>query len=152
VGDQQDCVAVLAENRGEPGLHLGAGDRIERGERLIEQQGRPTGHQRAQEGNALAHPAGELTWTRALEARQPEALEVEAGAAPRLSPRHAGDPKREGGVVHGAEPRQEQVALWHVGTPLEALRRLAPPAHGDRAAVGGAEAGHQLEQRGLAAP
>ncbi len=73
------------ERAGEPVLHRGAGDRVERAEGLVEQQHRPAGQQRAQEGHALAHAAGQLGRARALELGQPEALEQRLGAPARLA-------------------------------------------------------------------
>ena len=58
------------EDAGEPGsASRPARDRVERGEGLVQQQHRPAGHQRAQEGDPLAHPARELARPRRTRTR-----------------------------------------------------------------------------------
>ena len=51
---------LAGERRHEPGLKLGTGDRVERGERLVEEQDRGAGEQRPGERHPLSHPAREL--------------------------------------------------------------------------------------------
>ena len=48
VGDEQDRARLARQRAGEPRLHLGAGDRVERAERLVEAQHGLAGQQRAQ--------------------------------------------------------------------------------------------------------
>ena len=98
----------------QPLLHLRAGDRVERAERLVQAQHRLAREQRAQERHALAHAAGQLVGVRALEALEPELGEQRAarGARAARAPQ-AGDAQRERGVVERAQPRQQQVALGH---------------------------------------
>ena len=60
VGDQQAGARLGAERGRQPLLHLGPRDRVERRERLVEQQHRLAREQRSQERDALAHPAREL--------------------------------------------------------------------------------------------
>ena len=57
VGHEQDRARLLGQRGGEPLAQVRAGDRVERAEGLVEQQHRPALQQRAQEGDALAHPA-----------------------------------------------------------------------------------------------
>jgi hypothetical protein len=59
----------------QPTLHLGARDRVERGERLVERQHRLARQQRAHERDTLAHAAGQLGRRHPLEPCQPEPLE-----------------------------------------------------------------------------
>ena len=75
VGDEHHGPRLGGQHVRQPGLHLGARDRVERGERLVQGQHRLAGQQRAQERDALAHPARQLGRARALEARQAEALQ-----------------------------------------------------------------------------
>src|SRR4051794_17076587 len=76
---EQNRAGARPERPGEPALHLGPGDRVERGEGLVEREHRLAGDERAEEGDALPHPARELRRSRALEAAQPEALEEDGG-------------------------------------------------------------------------
>ena len=91
VGDEDDRPRLRRQRRHQPFLHLGPGDRVEGGERLVEGEHRLLGEQRAQEGDALPHPARELGGPRPLEAAEPEAGEALApparGPAPRRRPR-----------------------------------------------------------------
>ena len=92
-----------AQRPGQPLLHLGAGDRVERGEGLVEQQHRLAGEQGAQEGDPLAHPAGELARARALEAGEAEALEQRrARPRARLRARRPAVAQRQRRVVERA--------------------------------------------------
>src|SRR5207244_9774052 len=60
VGDEQHGLSELTEDRDEMRLQLGARDRIERTERLIEQQDRWVEHQRARQAHALALATAQL--------------------------------------------------------------------------------------------
>ena len=86
-------------------------------------------------------PPGELVRVGPLEALQPELCEQRGRAAARPRAREPGDAQRQRGVVDGAQPRQQQVALGHQH------RGRAR----DRAAVGQLQPADQLEQRALAA-
>ena len=99
VGDEQrPCGGRPPATPREPLLHLGAGDRVERGERLVEQQHRLAGDQGAQEGDPLAHPAGELGRAARPRSRpSPRRSNSGAGAsrrAPRASGRRPAAPAR----------------------------------------------------------
>ena len=60
VGDEHHGARLGGQDVRQPGLHLGARHGVERGERLVERQHRLAGQQRAQERDALAHPARQL--------------------------------------------------------------------------------------------
>ena len=92
VGDEHHGARLVGQHPGQPALHLGARDRVEGGEWLIERQHRLTGQQRAQQRHALTHPARELLRARRLEPGQPEALEPWSDLGPGLRPRAAGHP------------------------------------------------------------
>ena len=99
---------------GEPVLHLQARQRVERRERLVEAQHGPAREQRARERDALAHPARQLVRAGVLEALQAEVAQQRGGALARARGAiDARDAQRERGVVGGARPRQQQVALRH---------------------------------------
>ena len=141
VGDEHDRARLRGQRAGEPVLHVLAGERVERRERLVEAQHRAARQQRARERHALAHPAGQLVGPRALEALQAEVAQQRGG--PRagrgaVDARHA---QRERGVVGGAGPRQQQVALGHERGGVGV----------DAAGVGRDEPADELEQRRLAA-
>jgi hypothetical protein len=57
VADEHSGAWLGGERARKPLLHLGAGDRVERGEGLVEQQHRLAGEQGSQEGDPLSHPA-----------------------------------------------------------------------------------------------
>ena len=64
----------------QPVLHRGAGEGIERAERLVQQHQRPPGKQRAQKCDPLAHPARRAGRDSGLESVEPELGEAGAGA------------------------------------------------------------------------
>ena len=99
--------------------------------------------QRAQERDALAHPARELARVRAARSRRGRARRTAPRARSRACARgRAGDAQRERGVVERVEPRQQQVALGH-----QHGRRRARACPASRRL----QAADQLEQRRLAA-
>ena len=67
-----------------PLLQLGARDRVERAERLVEQQHLLAGEQRAQKRDPLPHPARQSRGPQLLRPREPEPREQRRGAAARL--------------------------------------------------------------------
>src|SRR5437899_6654489 len=77
VGDEQHGLSELTEDRDEMRLQLGARDRIERTERLIEQQDRRVEHPRARQAYALARATA-----------QPRGVEIAQGGSesPELGP------------------------------------------------------------------
>src|SRR5436853_143019 len=112
-GAEGDGARLMRERGGEPILHLGAGDGVERAERLVEAEHALARQERAREGDALAHAAGELARRAALEAMQAELCEERGGALAGARAGDAGDAQRERGVVERVEPGHEQVALGH---------------------------------------
>ena len=129
------------ERAGQPVLHLLARERVERGERLVEAEHRAARQQRARERDALAHPARQLVRARALEAVEAEVAQQRGRLLARALALDARDAQRERGVVDGAAPGQQQVALGHERRG----RRV------DRARVGLDQPADELEQRRLAA-
>ena len=84
MGNDHDRPWIARQRVAKPLLHLGARDRVERAERLVEQEDRPSGEQRAHERDPLPHSARELGRPRVFEPGEPEALEEWCGAAARL--------------------------------------------------------------------
>ena len=151
VGDEHDGARLLDQTVGQPLLHLGARDRVERSERLVEQQHRLAGQQRSRKGDALAHAAGELTWTGRGELAETELLEHRQRLPARLAARGARQLQRQRRVVERAAPGQQQVVLEHQRAALEPPQRVGLPADLDAALGGLREAADQLEQRRLSA-
>ena len=127
VGDEHDRARLARERRREPGLHLRAGDRVERAERLVEAQQRLArraacaGTPRAGACRRRARAGGRARSRPARARRTARPPAPRAGA--RESPR---DAQRERGVVERAQPRQQQVALGH----QHRGRALDPPSSG----------------------
>ena len=131
VGDEHHRARLGGERGCEPLLHLAARDRVEAAERLVEQQHGLAGEQRPQEGDALAHPAGELARPRRLETGEAEALEQRRRGAARLGAAEAMVSERQRRVVERGQPGEQQIALRHVGAALEALLGGALADHRD---------------------
>src|SRR5206468_3959614 len=75
VGDEHDGLARLLPDAQELEVHELAGHGVESAEGLVHEEERGVVHERARDGHALAHPAGELVWVlllEAAEADQPE--------------------------------------------------------------------------------
>ena len=60
-------------------VHVIARDLVERAERLVHQQDRRSGHERARDRDTLLHSAGELTRKRVLESLQADELQQRLG-------------------------------------------------------------------------
>ena len=91
----------VASAAGQPGLHLGPGDRVERGEGLVERQHRLAGDQGAQEGDPLAHPARELGRRGVARSRRGRSARTARAACRRASP----PPQRRGCAAPGRRCR-----------------------------------------------
>ena len=142
VRDQHHRPRFGAQRLGEPRLRLRAGEGVERRERLVQAQQRAAGEQRAQEGDALAHAAGQRRGAGLLEPGEAELLEARVRLAAGLGLGFALDADGQRRVVERRQPRQQGVSLrherggWRVHAP--AIRRVEPA--------------HQREQGRLAAP
>ena len=130
-----------------------ARERVERAERLVEQQHLRLHGERAGETDALLHAAGNLRRPLVLGMRHLHQLEIVHGPGVALGARfRAGEHlvDREPHVVVDGEPGQQRVVLEHdraVGAGLIDLAFLEQ----DAAQGGSNEARHDVEQRGLAA-
>src|SRR5581483_11160424 len=130
-------------------LHDLARLRVERAERLVEQQDRWIAGERARDGDALLHAAGELTRKAIL-----EALEADQRNEPRddgvaLGASHGLLVKAVDDVAAHGEPGKQRIFLEHNAA------FGAGPAHASaldqHVAVGLEEAADDVEQRALAA-
>ena len=148
VRDQQRGQPELAQRADELVADHSAGDRVKRGERLVEQQHLRLARERAGERDALALAARELRRPDAREVRDAEAFEQVGAIAP-------------GGETHvggDREVREQAVVLWHVADAAalrkhaNAPRRVEPelPVERDPSALGTLEPRHRAQQRALA--
>ena len=133
----------------EPGVHLAPGDRVERAERLVEQQHRAAGQEGAQQREALAHAAGQLVRPRPLEPRQTERVEQRprprVGDRPGRCPRSGRRPAAFASARrHGSRPSRWGIHAARPGAPTDA-------AAVDRRRRVGVQAGEDAQQRALAA-
>ena len=112
VGDHHRRGAHRAQDLAQLVAQRAAQRRVERGQRLVQQQQRRLDGQRAPQRHPLALATRELTWIALLEATQAELLDH-----PRHSARALGAgaiPQAEAEIVRHGEVREERVALEHV--------------------------------------
>ena len=86
VGDEHDRGRQLLAQAGEQVAHVGAGDLVERGERLVHQQQRRTEGHRPHQRDALAHPARQLVRVGVGEVGEADRGEQLLGASARTAP------------------------------------------------------------------
>ena len=132
--------------------------RVERRQRLVEQQERGIDGERAGEGDPLALAARELARPPAGELGEAEPLED----LPRFlgAPRARQVAQAEGHVVGDGEVREQRVALEDVADPPRLRRHVDArggieenaPVHDDAAGVGAQESRQAVEREGLARP
>ena len=146
-----------AEDVAQVVVQLGADERVERAERLVEQQHLGVEHQRAHQADALALAARQLGRVAV------EAVGGEAGQGAQLveAARDAGGvpaevARHQRRVVRGGEVREQPAVLDHVADAaaqrLDRVRRRAgPPSTRTSPGVGRDEPDQQAQQRRLAA-
>ena len=151
VGDQHHRLLFLRPDVLDFGLQLGAGQRVERRQRLVEQQHFRVHGERARHRHALAHAAGQLRRLALAGMRKAYHLGIAVDARRAFACRLAGEHRvdRQRHVAAYRQPRHQRVALEHqprsgpgsvTGLPLNST---SPES-------GAIEAGHQIDQRGLA--
>ena len=113
MGDEDDGLLQHRLQAQELVLHLAPDQRIERGERLVEEPDLRVDGERAGDADALLLAAGELVRQIVLAALEPDQLDHLAGARLALFPRHALDLERKGDVVEHGEMRQQREVLEH---------------------------------------
>ena len=150
VGDEQHGAVVLLPHFEQPFLHVGAGEGVQRAERLVEQQHLARAQQGAHQRGALAHAAGELRRALVGEAAEAETVEQRPRPLARLGARRAEDLDAERDIVADGAPRQQQVALEHVGAVGPAVGHVGAVDE-DVAGAGIEQAGDHVEDRALAA-
>jgi hypothetical protein len=125
--------------------------RVERGERLVHQQDRGVHDQRAHQPDALLHPARELVGIMALEAGEPDELEVMHDPRTDVGARHARHRQPEGRVVVDGLPRQQAEMLEHHRYAVGRPAGDRPAMHEQLAGAEIGQAGDAAQERGLAA-
>ena len=156
VGDEEARDAELVVQLAQPAAQLAAHARVERAERLVEQQHARLHRERARERDALALPAGELgrhAPREPLELDQVEQL-VHARLDLRLlrAARAVLHAQAEGDVLEHVHVSEQRVVLEHEADPAvaRAARGGVLAVERDRARVGVLEPGDQAQQGRLA--
>src|SRR5262249_21059545 len=153
VGDQHADAALgqMAHQR----LDVADRDRIDAGERLVEQHVVRPGRERARDLDATAFAAGQRDRRRLAQPRDVELLEQRIEVI--LAPLAAGLDHLEHGAdvvldVEAAEDRRflRQIADAETGALIHRQRRHVGAAEAAAAAVGGDQPGDHVEHRGLA--
>jgi hypothetical protein len=130
VGHEQDRLAVRLPDPEQQLLHQRARLVVQGAERLVEEQDLRIVRQRAREGGALLHAAGQHLRVVRLEAAQPDALDVVGRDAVLLGLRHALLPQAEADVLLHGQPGKQRVGLEHHAAVRPGPRdRLAVEQH-----------------------
>ena len=127
VGDVEEGGARAALKVLELGLHLAADLLVERRQRLVEQEDRRPGRQRARHRDALLLAAAQERHVLLLHAGEPDQVHQLLDALLPLAPRHASDLEPVGHVLRHRHVREDRVLLEHHA-------EVAPPGR-DRAHV-----------------
>ena len=151
MGDEHDRGAKRLPHLQEIVVELEARDLVERGERLVHQQQRRLGDQRAGDGNAHAHAARQFARIGAAELLQPDPVERRDDPRPRLLDRDALELERQQHVVEHARPRHQRRLLEHEADAAFAVRGRARGRPFDRAFARLAQAGDDAQGRRFAA-
>ncbi len=149
--DERDADFLLQVD--ELDLQLLAQLRVERGERLVEQQHRRMRDERARDRDALLLPAGQLVRIAPVEADEPNVLERGLDARLPLAGRRAGHLQRKRDVALDRHVREQRVALEHRAHRARFGRAAGEvlAVEQDAARVGKVEARDHPQQRRLAA-
>ena len=144
--------------------HLHPQERVERRERLVEQQHLRVGDQRARQGDALLLPAGELGRQALGILLHVDALEHPLGLPAPLGLVDAAHVQAEGDVVDAAQMREQRVGLEHHRRAAADRRQVVddlvadhdvaladPLVAGDHAQGAGLAAARRAEQAAIAA-
>jgi hypothetical protein len=102
---EQCCLRILLPKIQQQLIHLVAGDRIERAERLVHQQKFGIVHERAADRDALAHPTRQFVRLLVHEAVEADPLQQQLRTRAIGIQRPLQDTEREQHVVERALPR-----------------------------------------------
>src|SRR5215469_14475499 len=152
VGDHEHGLAGLEADAPHLVLQRAAGERVERGERLVHQHDLRLDRERPRDADALFHAAGELCRSLVLGAGETDEVDEFLRLTVEIVPIHKPPFRRHrvGDVAHDREPREQRVALEDYRA-VEA-RAFDRPIVDDHGAIRGRlESGQDVEHRGLAA-
>ena len=156
-GDQHAHAGPFGADAIDEGPELLAGERIDAGGRLVEDEQVRVVDQGAAEAHLLLHAAGELAGGAVGERPQARGVEQGADAAGTLSVGHAEEPGEEVDVLEDAELEVEVLAqaLGHEGNARAGGVAVGGLGHvaaedADRARLDLLRAGNQAHERGLA--
>ena len=150
VGHEEDGALDLLPQLVDEVLHPEAGLHVEGAEGLVHEDDLGLHGQGAGDGHALAHAAGELVRVLLLRAREPDLLDPGPRHRLALVPGHAAQHEPEGHVLEHGEPGVRAVALED-HAPVGPGPRDGLPAQQGLAGGGREEAGHDVQDRALAA-
>ena len=153
MGDEHHGLAQRLPQRQEVVVEAKARDLVERGERLVHQQQRGLGDQRARDRGAHLHPTRKLARIALREAGKPDARERRVDARRRIG-REPCEPERQAHIGCHRRPRHQGRLLEHEADAVRSYGpRIGGPAVGPRhpAARRRAQAGDDAQRRRLAA-
>ena len=158
MGGDQRGDALGADDRAEQAHDLLSGFLVELAGGLVGQEQLRPARQRAGNGDALLLAAGELAGALPRVVGEAHDRQHQGDPLLALARGDAGDSQRHADVLRRREHRQQAEGLEDIGHGLPPQPHPVPLAHdghvltGDphRAAVGGVEPAHDIEQRGLA--
>ena len=149
--DEEDAFSGARPDVEDQFLHLLAGQRVERAQRLIHQEHVGIGGERPRDADSLTHAARKLPDAPvldALEVNEPEHLSRPIMA---LLLRDTSEPQSEGDIVDDIEPRHQRAMLKH-DAALRTRTLDRSPAEGNRPGGRLQETCHEVQERGLPAP
>lgn len=151
MGHEQDSAAFALPEVEQPRLQRDAVERVERTERFVEQEQWSIGQHGAEERNTLPHPTRQLRRIGILEPGQPELRKTLGSDPASFLVGNAVNVECEGSVFDRGAPRQQQIALPHVGGTAEpGPERGNLSVECDIATGLGKEPGNDVEQSALA--
>jgi len=150
VGDEQHGLGIGEPQPLQLEIELVAGHGVERAERFVHEQQRRIEQQRAADGDALAHAAGELPRVAFGVAGKPDHGEQARGLVAPFGKGQPPDARGQENVAEHGEPVEQHVALED---DAHVARRVGHGAAGKHDAAGGRplEARDTAQQRALAA-
>ncbi|BFO14685.1 hypothetical protein SHKM778_10730 [Streptomyces sp. KM77-8] len=149
MGDEDHRAALLPVQPDHFLLHVPPDQRVERAERLVEEEDFGVDGQSPCQTDALALTAGELGGSALFQARQPDLGDDLGGPLAAFRPAHALDLQAVGDVVEDGAVRQQAEVLEDHRGPVPAQGAQPGPVHGaDVLAVDDDGAGGRLDQPG----
>jgi hypothetical protein len=151
VGHEHDGLPGLLPDMQQLQVHFLARERVERAKRLVHQDELGIVDERARDGGALLHAAGELIRILFLAAPEPDQGKELARAGTARAHGKPQDLGREQDIVDHASPFQQQWLLEHHADVAARVERMARGPDRQLAGVMPMKARQNLQERGLAA-